>query len=103
MTRTAGYKALMGEIRLGDFGDPWGTAMGWLFALAEVTYVEYDLLVPDFQPSPFLRDREDLEGYEQESLLYLIDIGAIDLADIESVFTVMSRYDDWCRLAGRDY
>lgn len=103
--RTVGYAALMGEIRLGDFGDPWGTAMAWLFALASVVYVETGECLPEYQPSPMLDTREDLEedDYPTSITLDLYDDANVTLDDMRDVFTVMSRYADWCKLAGKDY
>lgn len=100
---TPGYNVIMGEIRMGDFDDPWGTAMAWLFALAEVLYVEGDEIMPDFRPAPSIKDREDLEGWETEAILYHLDSGACDFDDLREAFTIMSRFGQWCRIAGRDY
>lgn len=94
---------VMAEIRADDFYDPYGLAMGWLFAIAEVSYVEYGYLMTEFTPSPMLTEREDLEGYEHEMLLDMIDAGEIEQRDLEYPYEIMSRYADWCKLAGRSY
>lgn len=94
---------VMAEIRTGDFYDPWGLAMGWLFAIAEVAYVEYDELFKHFSPSCAIHTRNDLEDYEHEMLLDLIDAGQVDLSDLEYAYTIMDRYAQLCKLAGKDY
>lgn len=102
---TSGYKHIMGEIKLmfGD-GDPWGTGMSWLFAIAEVLYVEFGEYVPDFEPSPFLRTRDDLDDdYSTDAILYALDNGHATPNDVRNVFRVMTRYDDHLRHAGLNY
>lgn len=101
--KSAGYNALMMEIRIGDFSDPWGTAMGWCFALASVLYLECNRRVPDFNPGP-LRSRADIEDeYPDSMVLDLYDADTIDRDDMLAVFAVLTRYTAWVRLAGRDY
>lgn len=106
--RTDGYTALMAEVRTSDFYDPYAAAMGWLFAMGEAMYVIHGQTMPDFRPSPFMEPfrRETLhvdESPELEALIGLINVGTVSPADIRSVWTVMSRYDEWVRLAGRNY
>lgn len=96
-------KVIMDEVRLGDFGDPWGQAVGWCFALAEVAYVVYDDILDGFEPSPLLNSREDLEGYEAERLLDMIDMREIGRENIDLAFRIMDRYRAMCVRAGRDY
>jgi hypothetical protein len=104
--KTAGYDALMGEVRLGDFGDPHGTSMGWLFTLAEVAYVEFGEVLPEFRPSPALAfgDRPEWDDEPDQCTVFdLIDAGTVGEDDVRDVYTVLSRYNAWVRLAGRDY
>lgn len=104
--RTVGYRAVMGEVRLTDDpGDPWGSAMAWLFPIAEVFYVEFGECLPEFRPSPMLSDRDDIDrdDYQSDTLLTLVDSGEVTETDLRNLFTVMSRYADWARLAGKDY
>lgn len=103
MYGTDGYRTIMDEIRAGDFYDPWALAMGWLYGLAEVLYVDTGEVLADFTPSPALRDRSDLEGDEHEMLCELLDTKLITYADMVDAYKVMSRYENWCRIAGRDY
>lgn len=101
---TPGYRAITGEIRTGDFDDPWGTAMGWLFALAEVAYVRFGELHPAFRPGALLSEESIREeSYEGSRLFDLIDSGEVDEQDLRDVHTTMSRYADVVRAAGRDY
>lgn len=104
-TQTDGYNALMYSVRTDDIRhDPWGTGMGWLFALAEVVYVESGEILPEFVPSPLLRTRNDLEPDSTATDVFeMLDSGTFTLADMCAVFAVLSRYVDWCRQAGRSY
>lgn len=100
-----GYNVLMNAVRSDDIVyDPWGTSMSWLFALAEVTWVAFGVNLPGFQPSPLLRDRSGLEEDSNASdVLDQLDTGFITESDIRRAFDVLSRFDEWCRQAGRDY
>lgn len=101
---TDGYKYLMGEIKMtyGD-GDPWGTTINWLFCLAEVAWIEFGELMPDFRPSPIHDSRSDLYDYEHHIILDGIDYGNVTSGDIRTVYKVMHRYDDLLRAAGLNY
>lgn len=104
--KSDGYNLIMTEARTtGDWYDPYGAAMGWLFALAEVMYVSYGEMMPEFTPSIVMveGDRSSVEGYEAESLFEFIDAGLIDDDDIREAYATLSRYDDWVRVAGRNY
>lgn len=95
---------IMAEIRTGDFYDPWGLAGEWLFAIAEVVYVEYGDIMPHFRPSPMLESRDGLEDdYASSTLIDMIDADEIDFDDLEYAYTIMSRYSQLCKLAGKDY
>lgn len=102
---TAGYRDLMFEVRMQDFHDAWGTALEWLGAIADVVYVEFGELMPECTPAAALRGREDLEvdSYPTGRVLDMLDDGTVTEDDLRAVYTVMSRYADWVRLAGRDY
>lgn len=110
--RTDGYTALMEEVRMSDFGDPYGAVSGWLFAIGEAMYVIHGQTMPEFRPSPLLRAfRRDCkwfrghvdESWELSTVVDLIDGGAVSPADLRAVWCVLSRYDEWVRLAGRNY
>lgn len=95
---------IMKEIKAnGDWYDPYGEAMGWLFAIAEVVYVEFGEIMPELRPSPLLDGRKDLYDREARHLLTMIDSSEVGLSDLEYAFKILDRYADWCRLAGRDY
>lgn len=112
---TPGYKALMSEVRLDDIEyDPYGTAMEWLFALAEVTYMEtLGHTLPEFVPGPALAATTLREwrsfvaiGDGGSALMDVAEMywsGELTLADIERAYTVFSRFVDFVKLAGRDY
>lgn len=99
-----GYNEIMTLVRQDDIcHDPWGTGMAWLFAIADVMWVEYSELMPDYRPAAALSERADLEGWNAEMLIELIDSGTVDEADLTNAYTTLSRYDDWCRRDGKNY
>lgn len=99
-----GYNTIMSMVRQDDIRyDPWGTGMKYLFALADVVLVEFGEILPGYRPAPSTSGREDLEGYEQEVLLELLDAGRITESDLKKAYAILSRYDDWCRRDGRNY
>lgn len=100
---TDGYREIMSLVRMSDFDDPWGTAMEWCFSLAETVYVETGDILPDFDPSPALTGRNAVDTYPALELLEMLDGAHCTIADMKQAFTVMSRYEEWCRLAGRNY
>lgn len=94
----------MGEIRCEDFYDPWGMAMGWLFSLADVMLYFHDHVAPGYVPPPIPITREALEGCHSSAILAVeVEAGNVTLADLGAAYKVMSRYTDWCKLAGRNY
>lgn len=104
---TPGYNVIMGEIRQDDISyDPWGTAMEWLLAIAEVTYVDSGEILAHYRPSPMrvIGDRDTLNDSHTEMMIIdYLDSGSVTLADLADVYRIMGRFDDWCRIAGRDY
>lgn len=102
-TLSRGNKVML-EIRNGDFYDPWGLAMEWRFAIAEVVYVEFGEIMAHFRPSPMLKGRDDLgDDYASGMLFDMIDDQEIDFDDLEYAYTIMGRYAQLCKLAGKDY
>lgn len=100
---TAGYQLLMGEIRNGDFDDAWGTTMGWLFGVAEVMFLRFDDVLPGFRPAPSLSIASIEDDYPAGMVLDYVDNDSVTEDDLRDVFTVMSRYADWLKLADRSY
>lgn len=104
---TDGYRAIMTEVRISNDGDSWGTVMEWLFSIAEVAYVLHGVTLPEFSPSPFLRpfERSTLwdSGHATDTITGWEDSGTVTLPDLRRAFTVLSRYADMLRAAGKDY
>lgn len=103
--RSEGYKALRAEYNVSfDGGDPWGSNIAWLFALAEFLTHEGDG-TPDeweFRDSP-LHDEWEPEGYPEEMLSDMWDDGIFTVEDAEAFGNVLNRYDNLLRMAGKNY
>jgi hypothetical protein len=98
---TPGYYSIMAEVKLmyGD-GDPWGTNIAWLFALADYKWYWCGELMPGYTPAPSKFDMRDV-SYELQILTDTLD--QWEDSDIDKVYKVLSRYDDWLRAAGKNY
>lgn len=96
-----GYNNIMGKVRTShDPHDPWGSNIAWLFALADYAYFMDGERLPGYHPSPMGVDIRDCSS-ELEMILEIND--QFEDADVRRVYTVLSRYDDWLRLAGENY
>jgi len=90
-----------------DPGDPWLSAMGGLFAVADIVHVATGEILPGYHPSPLARvgaaPAEYGEDYAVTELwdAYLSDELSDD--DMREAFKILNRYADWCELAGRSY
>ncbi len=120
---TPGYRELTGHIRMDDIRyDPWGTSIGWLFAIADVYRAATNgELLPEFEPGPYVtattldamvcanRDTCDGEcaacadGYTTQLVASMVADGYVTVADLRAVYATLMRFDAWCRLAGRNY
>ncbi len=106
---SAGYNDIMASVRMGDFHDPWGTVMGWLFAIAEVAYKRFGELLPAYRPSYILDGMtyrawvDQLDDSETTEILGLVLSGFVDFDDLERSYEILGRYADWVELAGRSY
>lgn len=101
---------IMGEIRTaisGD-GDPWGSARGWMFAVAHVLHHTE----PDLIPASWLyRDAMGCHGvdtgedgdYPETMLAELRETGVIDGDALLYAGRVLDRYTDWLSAAGYSY
>lgn len=99
---SAGYDNIMDEVRtFHDPHDPWGSNIAWLFALADYMWLINGKVMPGYRPSP-LASLEDCSS-ELETLMDIRDECPWEDADVERVYTILSRYDDWLRLAGKNY
>jgi len=98
---TPGYYSVMAEVKLthGN-GDPWGTNISWMFALADYMWYWCGELLPGYRPSPIKFDMKDI-SYELQVLMDILDEWEDD--DIRQVYKVLSRYNDWLKAAGMDY
>lgn len=98
---SSGYNAIMGEVRVShDPHDPWGSNIAWLFALADYVYLMDDEVLPGYHPSVLGVDVRNSSS-ELEMLFEINDQFEGD--DVKRVYTILSRYDDWLRLAGKNY
>jgi hypothetical protein len=133
-TRTAirppGAEYLLAEIAMTHGSDPWGTNIGWFFAIAHVLFHCTAEEIPaawqyrhgdgcaltayDFARAP---SDESWDSYEESNIMSLFPGLAYSYTepvpvgvDIEYgsdallyVGTIVERYDAWCRLAGVNY
>lgn len=94
MPVTEGYKQIMAEVRVSwDGYDQWGSVMSNLFGVATVAYVEFDEIMPEFRPSPFLASGEELDDYPDKIFQDLVHNGTVTLDDLEQVYQVLSRFE----------
>lgn len=114
MTATTGRNAILDDVRADDLAhDPWGTGIGALFAVADALTI-WGISVPadlDYRPSPMLT-RDDPSwrniGYylaDYPGIGHTIARMLID-GDIDGVLyaaRVLNRFDNVCRMAGRNY
>lgn len=107
LRESEGYRALMAEIRMEDFHDPYAVSSGWLVALAECVYVHSGEVLQDFGPSPMLEvgnlDTLHWDENPEGRVAEMFDYSECDLDDMRRVYAVMYRYDTWVCLAGRNY
>lgn len=103
---TSGYRAIMQMVREDDVKyDPWGTALGWLGVIGDVVKGLEGRNMPEYLPGAFSVTRDCIvanNAYGQD-VLDGLDNGTWTLADLESAYTILNRFADWVRLAGRDY
>jgi hypothetical protein len=86
-----------------DGGDPWGSAVAWHFAIADVLTEIDPALVPDaweFQPSVF---GSNTEAYEYQAVCDLIKDDGIEPDVLIHAGNVLARYTMLLSLAGYDY
>jgi hypothetical protein len=102
-TGTPGYRELRAEYNvMFDGHDPWGSNIGWLFAISEVLthWAGVTSLPWDFHDSPAHGNwQPEDDGYIAERLCELHDDGYVTDDDLITFGTVLSRYDDILRAA----
>ena len=96
-----GYNAIMDLVRLyDDPADPWGSNITWLFALADYAWAIDGVILPGYVSSPMGINLEDASS----ELAELFEINeSFESEDALRAYAVLSRRDDWLRLAGRNY
>jgi hypothetical protein len=108
---------LIDEIRMGDFDDPWGTAMEWLFAVCHVLWHHTAEEIPaswEYHHSPVpptwcVPSVERDDSYAESVIMDhwpTLSVENPDRGPAEALLyvgRVLDRYAQWCRLAGRDY
>jgi hypothetical protein len=86
-----------------DFGsDDWGTAISWAFAVAEVSTLEGIDVAPELEYRPSIIG-PTLDGYPDTYLYDMYQAGEVSEDDLREAGTLLARYLDWLRAAGRDY
>lgn len=108
--RTVGVKNLRTEIAMtADDTDVYGWAIGWQFSIADVLAIR-DHEVPaawEYRPGLMVMNGEEDElaesTYEASILMDMLDAQEITPGAMRYWGTVLARYIDLCRLAGRDY
>lgn len=101
-TETDGYNVIMGLVRDSDDpGDPWGSNISWLFALADWRYLFNGEILPDYRPALGLTV-EDAEGSYEFSML-TETMADWEGPDLVRVYEILSRRDGLLRLAGQNY
>lgn len=120
--RPAGAGDLLATIAMySDGGDEWGSNMGWYFAIAHVLWHRTAEPIPaawEYRHSDACRELDLDDSYEQAEIMGLFPALTIEYPDEQAITwaayrdacdtllyvgTIVSRYDDWLRLAGRNY
>lgn len=86
-----------------DDGDPWGSAVAWHFAIADVIAEIDREQVPsawEFRQSPF---GADTEAYEYEAIIETMANDGATLEDLVHAGNVLARYTHLLSINGYDY
>lgn len=97
---TPGYYSIMAEVKIARTDGRWGNNIAWMFALADYKWYWCGELMPGYTPAPNKFDMRDV-SHELQVLTDTLD--QWEDSDIDKVYTVLSRYDDWLRAAGWNY
>lgn len=112
LTRRPNRNPILALMRddFGGEGDPWGTALGWAFGVAEVLHYTGHEVPAEMQYRPGLTmPAYDGEGnvvfvdYPDARIAELYRAGELTTDDLEEAARLLSRYCDWLRAAGLDY
>jgi len=93
------YKELKAEVKMADWHDPWGAAMGWLFSICDYLEFETDLEVPDEWGYRSASGQPEREAYEFETL---IELQPKD-EDVLKMGKLLNRMCSFIERAGKDY
>jgi hypothetical protein len=95
------------EMRMFYDGDPWGWAMGWLFAIARAVNGETGETPEHWQyrPSPLEKwpPLRDEDCFPDSEVWAWVDNGWFSIQEIEDAGEVLHRYTAMLRRAGADY
>lgn len=101
-----------------DDHDPWGSAMAWAWAVCEsLTAIEADVPEslgyspgmggPEVPGRPYadggVMAPEDVSYETNEVWDFLNKAGGTQILEVQEAARILSRYLDWCKLAGKDY
>lgn len=97
-------ETLVREYRLSaDDHDPWGTAMGWRFAICDfLTWHDDSIGVPDdwqFRPGIGPAD----ESYELQTIRYLVASGDATPEGVLELGEILRDVTEYCESAGLSY
>jgi hypothetical protein len=98
---------VLDRMRDDDWDDPWGTAISWAFAVAEVLHAHGETVPTEmqFRPSPVIvpdPDREP-EEYPDAYVWEMLHAEGVTIQDLQFAGRCLARYLDWLRAAGKDY
>lgn len=100
-----GYQYLAGEFRVAfDGADPWGSSMGWFFAVAETLWHRSAADIPaEWQFGHGMGCDGSSDDYPDAVVMEMYDSGQVSDADLVRFGNVLSRYTDLLRAAELDY
>ena len=100
MKNTMTYKDMVYEFKLStDKGDPWGSTLSTFFAVAAELHHRGDFYIPpDWGYSPGMAE----DPREPEDYFYDLCVEC-STADLQKFGSLMNRYTDCLRRAGRSY
>jgi hypothetical protein len=102
-TRTRPNRNPVLAIMRDDFdSDEWGTAIGWGFAVAELSTLEGVDVAPELEYRPSILG-PILEGYPDTYLQEMYEADEVSEDDLREAGKLLARYLDWLRAAGLDY
>jgi hypothetical protein len=85
--------------------DPWGVAMAWGFACADLLHVMGEDVPAEVQYTPALGLDFNVfpESTEDHRLWEMAQREIVGVEDVQFALRCLNRYIDWCKAAGRSY